>query len=162
MESVAPGTQPEPTHFVLGQLHRLKDEADRLERMASEQGRGAAIAEAMDRLRRRLAGHVRVEERLFTPMLRDSRGHRGLLMLENAHDELEHRAAEVHSEGCPATEVAALIRALRAHIEEENRVVRWASAVGAERLAEIAAWRADELFECAGGPTETWPGEWLG
>jgi hypothetical protein len=83
-------------------------------------------------------------------------------VLEDAHDELEHRAAEVQSQGCPAMEVVALGRALRAHIEEESRLVRWASAAAADRLAEIAAWRADELFECAGGPTETWPGEWLG
>ena len=83
-------------------------------------------------------------------------------VLENAHDALEHRAAEVHSKGCPATEVVALGRALRAHIEEESRVVRSASAAAAERLAQVAAWRADELFECAGGPTESWPGEWLG
>jgi len=161
METVS-GTQPEVTGFVLGQLRRLSDEVGTLERLASEIGSGAAIAEAMDRLRRRLAAHVLVEERLFTSPLRDSYGYRGLLVLENAHDALEHRAAEVHSKGCPATEVVALGRALRAHIEEESRVVRSASAAAAEGLAQVAAWRADELFECAGGPTESWPGEWLG
>lgn len=56
----------------------------------------------------------------------------------------------------------ALGRALRAHIEEESRVVRSASAAAPDRLCGIAAWRADELFECAGGPAESWPGEWLG
>jgi hypothetical protein len=158
----ASGIQPAVTGFVLGQLRRLGDAAGRLERMASDRGSGAAIAEAMDRLRHHLAAHVVVEERLFTSPLRDSHGYRGLLALENAHDALEHRAAEVHSKGCPATEVAALVRALRAHIEEESQIIRWASAAAADRLAEIAAWRADELFECAGGPTDTWPGEWLG
>jgi hypothetical protein len=158
----ASGTQPAVTGFLLGQLRRLSDEAERLERMASDWGGGAVIAEAIDRLRHHLAAHVLVEERLLTPPLRGSLGYRGLLRLENAHDELVHRAAEVQSKGCPATEVVALGRALRAHIEEESRVVQWASAAAADRLAQIAAWRADELFECAGGPTETWPGEWLG
>jgi hypothetical protein len=158
----ASGTHPPVTGFVLGQLRRLGDEAGRLERMASEIGSGAVIAEAMDRLRHRLAAHVLVEERLFTSPLRGKLVYRGLLALENAHDALVHRAAEVQSKGCLATEVAALGRELRAHIEEEDRVVRSASAAAADRLAEIAAWRADELFECAGGPTETWPGEWLG
>jgi hypothetical protein len=32
----------------------------------------------------------------------------------------------------------------------------------AERLAGVPPWRAADLFECAGGPTDTWPGEWLG
>lgn len=31
-----------------------------------------------------------------------------------------------------------------------------------DRLSQIPRWRADDLFECAGGPTESWPGEWLG
>jgi hypothetical protein len=161
METV-PGAQPEVTGFVLAQLRRLSDEAGRLEGMARVEGGGAAIAEAIDRLRHRLAAHVRVEERLFTSPLRGSPWHRGLLALEDAHEALEHRAAEVHSQGCPPLEVAALGRALRVHIEEECRVVLSASAAAASRLAGIAAWRADDLFECAGGPTETWPGEWLG
>jgi hypothetical protein len=161
MEAVS-GTQPAVTGFVLGQLRRLSDEADRLERLAGARGGGAALAEAVERLRHRLAAHVLVEERLLTAPLRGSAGYRDLLALENVHDALAHRAAEVQSQGCPAAEVEALGSALRAHIEEERQVVRSASAAGAERLAEIAAWRADELFECAGGPAPTWPGEWLG
>ena len=158
----APGTQPAVTAFVLGQLRRLSDEAGRLERLAVERGGGTAIAEAMDRLRHRFAAHVVVEERLFVSPLRGSPLCRGMVALENEHDALEHRAAQVQASGYRATEVVALGRALRAHIEEESRVVRWASAAAADRLSEIAPWRAHELFECAGGPTDTWPGEWLG
>jgi hypothetical protein len=151
METVA-GTQPEVTGFVLGQLRQLRDESGRLERMASEPGSSAAIAEAMDRLRHHLAAHVLVEERLFTATLRGGPAYRGLLALENAHDALEHRAAEVHTKGCPATEVVALGRALRAHIEEESRVVRSASAAAADRLAPIAAWRVRRAFRVRGRP----------
>jgi Hemerythrin HHE cation binding domain len=82
------GTQPAVTGFVLGQLRRLSDEAAGLERMANDRGSPAAIAEAIDRLRRRLGAHVIVEERFFTPNLRDSDGYRSLLALENAHDAL--------------------------------------------------------------------------
>jgi hypothetical protein len=53
-------------------------------------------------------------------------------------------------------------RALRAHIEEERRVVRSASVASRDRLAAIPPRHAAEFFECAGGPTDTWPGEWLG
>jgi hypothetical protein len=35
-------------------------------------------------------------------------------------------------------------------------------AVTAFVLSRIAPWHADDLLECAGGPTEAWPGEWLG
>jgi hypothetical protein len=156
------GTQPAVTAFVLAQLRALSDEADRVERMAAERGGDTAIAEAMERLRHRLAAHVVVEGRLFVSRLRGSLGYRDLLTLGDEHDALEHRAAEVQAGGCPAPEVAALGRALRAHIEEESRVVRSASVAAEDRLSEIPPWRADELFECAGGPTETWPGEWLG
>jgi hypothetical protein len=116
----------------------------------------------MDRLRHRRAAHVVVEERLFVRPLRGSRAYGNLLALESEHDVLEHRAAEVQASGCPVPEVAALSRTLRAHIEEESRLVRSASAEAEQRLSGIPPWRADELFECAGGPTETWPGEWLG
>jgi hypothetical protein len=160
MESTL-GAQPAVTGFVLGQLRRLSDEAGMLERMTSDRG-GGAITEAMDRLRHRLAAHVVVEERLFVRPLRGSRAYGNLLALESEHDVLEHRAAEVQASGCPVPEVAALSRTLRAHIEEESRLVRSASAEAEQRLSGIPPWRADELFECAGGPTETWPGEWLG
>jgi hypothetical protein len=116
----------------------------------------------MDRLRHRVAAHVLVEERLLVPCLRGSRGYRDLVRYEGEHDALEHWAAEIQASGCPAPEVAALGRALRAHVEEESRVVRSASAAARDRLGEIPSWRAAELFECAGGPTDTWPGEWLG
>jgi hypothetical protein len=155
-------TPPAVTTFVLAQLCRLGDDVGRLERMATESGGGAAVAEAVDRLRHRLAAHVVVEERLFVAPLRGTEGYRRLLALEDEHDALEHRAAEVQASGCLASAVLGLGRALRAHIEEEGRVVRAASAAGEERLSAIPPWRADELFECSGGPTETWPGEWLG
>jgi hypothetical protein len=158
----APSTQPAVTAFVLDQLRALNDEARWLERLATERGDDAATAEAMDRLRHRLAAHVIVEERLLVSPLRGSLGFRELLRLEGEHDALEHRVALVQASGCPAPEVAALGRALRAHIEEERRVVRSASVASRDRLAEIPPWRAAEFFECAGGPTDTWPGEWLG
>jgi len=157
-----PGTQPAVTAFVLAQLRALRDEVDRVERMAAERGGTSAIAEAMDRLRRRLAAHVVVEERLFVSLLHGSPAYRDLLTLEDEHDALEHRVAEVQAAGCPAPEAAALGRALRAHIEEESRIVLLASGTAERRLSEIPSWRAEELFECAGGPTQTWPGEWLG
>jgi hypothetical protein len=148
--------------FVLAQLRALSDEACELERTTAEQGEASAIAEKMDRLRRRLAAHVVVEERLLVSPLRGRRGYRELLRLEGEHDALEHRVAEIQAAGCPAPEVAALGRTLRAHIGEERRVVRSASAAAGARLSQIPPWRAAELFECAGGPTDTWPGEWLG
>jgi hypothetical protein len=157
-----PETQPAVTAFVLGQLRALSDEACGLERMATAPGEKAATAEAMRRLRRRLAAHVVVEKRLLVSPLQGSFGHRDLARLEGEHDALEHRAAEVQGSGCLAPEVAALGHALRAHIEEESRVVRSASVAAWDRLAGIPTWRAAELFECAGGPTDTWPGEWLG
>ncbi len=54
--------------------------------------------------------------------------------------------------------------------DEADKVERMAAERGGEaataetmdRLSEIPPWRADELYECAGGPTDTWPGEWLG
>jgi hypothetical protein len=156
-----PETQPAVTTFVLGQLRRLSDEAGRLERMANERG-GRAIVGAMDRLRHRLAAHVVVEERLFVRPLSGSRAPENLRALRSEHDLLEHRAAEIQGSGCAPSEVVALSRILREHIEEESRFVRSASAEAEQRLSEIPPWRADELFECAGGPTETWPGEWLG
>jgi hypothetical protein len=58
--------------------------------------------------------------------------------------------------------VADFARDLRAHIEYESRILRTAAASSGERLASIPRWRAEELFECAGGPTPAWPGEWLG
>jgi hypothetical protein len=156
------GTPPAVTEFVLAQLRRLGEDVGRLERMTAEHGGGAAVAAALDRLRHRLAAHVVVEERLFVSPLRGCDGYRQLLTLEDEHDALEHRAADVQARGCVAHAVLALGRALRAHIEEERRVVRSASAAGEERLSAIPSWRADELFECSGGPTDTWPGEWLG
>jgi hypothetical protein len=158
----APTTQPPVTAFVLAQLRALSDEARQLERMVAAPGDEAATAEAMRRFRHRLAAHVLVEGRLLVSPLRGSLGYRDLLRLENEHDALEHRAAEVEARGCPAQEVATLGRALRAHIEEERRVVRSASVASRDRLAAIPPWRAAEFFECAGGPTDTWPGEWLG
>jgi hypothetical protein len=155
-------SQPAVTAFVLAQLHALSDETHALERMAAERGGEAATAEAMDRLRHRLAAHVLVLERLLVSPLRGSLGYRELLTLEGEHDAFEHRAALVHASGCPPREVAALGRALRAHIAEERRLVRSASAAAERRLVEIPPWRADEFFECAGGPTDTFPGEWLG
>jgi hypothetical protein len=159
---VATGRQPAVTAFVLAQLRALRDKADRVERMATEPGGEAAIAEAMDRLRHRLAAHVVVEGRLFVSHLRGSLRYRDLLALENEHDALEHWAAEVQASGCPAAAVADLGRALRTHTEEESRVVRSASSAASDRLLEVPPWRADDLFECAGGPTDAWPGEWLG
>jgi hypothetical protein len=161
METAPPDTETAVTGFVLGQLRRLSDEAGRLERMARESG-GQPVAGAMDRLRHRLAAHVVVEERLFIGPLRGSHAHETLRALRSEHDLLEHRAAEIQARGCPPSDVAALGRTLRAHIEEESRLVRSASAQAEQRLSEIPPWRADELFERAGGPTETWPGEWLG
>ncbi len=158
----SPTRQPAVTAFVLGQLHALSDEARELERMAAGSGDDTATAAAMARLRQRVAAHVLVEERLLVSPLRGSRGYRELQRLEGSHDALQHRAAEIQARGCPAPEVAALGRALRAHIEEEGRAVRSASAAAGDRLAEVPPWRAAELFECAGGPTDTWPGEWLG
>ena len=155
-------TQPAVTSFLLAQLRALRDEAGRVGQMASERGSASAIAEAMDRLRHRLVAHVVVEERLLVSRLRGSHAYRDLLALEAEHDALEHQVAEVEAGGCPAPEVAALGHALRAHIEEESRLVRLASGEEEDRLSEIGPWRAGELFECAGGPTETWPGEWLG
>jgi hypothetical protein len=155
-------TQPAVTAFVLAQLRALSDEARGLERTAAERRGDAATAGALDRLRHRLAAHVLVEERLLVSPLRGSLGYRDLLRLEGEHDALEHRAAEVQASGCPAPEVAALGRALRVHIAAERRVVRSVSVAARDRLAEIPPWRAAEFFECAGGPTDTWPGEWLG
>jgi Hemerythrin HHE cation binding domain len=155
-------TQPAVTAFVLGQLRRLSDEAGRLERLAVERRDRTAIAEAMDRLRHRFDAHVVVEERLFVSPLRDSPLQGGMLALEDEHRTLDHRAAEVSANGYRATEVIALGLALRAHIARERRLVRRGSAMAADRLSQVAPWRAVELFECAGGPTETWPGEWLG
>jgi hypothetical protein len=153
--------QPAVTGFILGQLRRLRQEADLLEGMALERD-GRSVVEAMDRLRHRMAAHVVVEERLFLRCLGGGRAHGDVRALRREHDLLEHQAAEVQAGGCPPPEVAALGRSLRAHIEEERRLVRSASAAAGQCLSEVPAWRADELFECAGGPTETWPGEWLG
>jgi len=89
-------------------------------------------------------------------------GHRELLGLETEHDALGHRAAEVEASGCPAPDVVALVRALRTHIESESRAVRSASDVAQDLLTQVPSWRPAESFECAGGPTDTWPGEWLG
>jgi Hemerythrin HHE cation binding domain len=157
-----PTTQPAVTVFLLAQLRALRDEACRVERIASGSAGASAMAVAMDRLRRRLTAHVVVEERLLVSFLHGSHAYRDLLTLEDEHEALEHRVAEVQAGGCPAPEVAALGRALRAHIEEESRIVRLASGAAEHRLSEIPPWRAEELFECAGGPTQTWPGEWLG
>jgi hypothetical protein len=154
-------TQPAVTTFLLGQLHALGEEAGRVARLAAARDE-AGLARTVGRLRHRLAAHVRVEERLFVSSLRDSRAYRDLLGLENEHDLLVHRAAEVEAAGCRPAEVAALSRVLRAHIDEERRVVRLASWAARDRLAAIPPWRAPEVFECAGGPTDTWPGEWLG
>jgi hypothetical protein len=161
MEMSAAGV-PAVTAFVLRQLRALGDEADSIGRMASERHGDAALCEAVERLRHRLAAHVLVEERLLVAPLRSCREYHDLLALEDEHAALEHRAAEIRDEGCPAAAVADLSRDLHAHIENEDRIVRTASAAARERLSRIAPWRADELFECAGGPTETWPGEWLG
>jgi hypothetical protein len=150
------------TAFVLGQLRALVDEADSIGRMAAERCGDAAVCEAVERFRHRMAAHVLVEERLLVAPLRGCREYRDLLALEDEHEALEHRAAEIRDEGCPAAAVADLSRALHAHIENEDRIVRGVSAAAMERLARIPRWRADELFECAGGPTEAWPGEWLG
>jgi hypothetical protein len=128
METTAAGA-PAVTAFLLGQLRALCDEADSIERMASERHGDAALCEAMDRFRHRLAAHLVVVERLLVAPLRGCREYRDLLALEDEH---------------------------------EDRVVRAASAAAMDRLASIPPWRAPELFECAGGPTETWPGEWLG
>jgi hypothetical protein len=159
---VPPATQPAVTAFVLAQLRSLSGEALRIERMVVGRGAETATAEAMERLRHHLAAHVLVEERLLVSPLRGSLRYRELLTLEGEHDALGHRAAEVQARGCSAPAVLGLGRALRAHIEEEIQVVRSASVAAPDRLAGIPRWRADELFECAGGPTETWPGEWLG
>ncbi len=155
-------TQPPVTVFVLAQLRILSDEARGLVRLAAGQGGESAVTKAMDRLRHRLSAHVLVEERLLVSPLRGSVAYQELLMLEGEHDDLGHRAAQVQANGCPAREVTALGRALRAHIEQESRVVRSASVAARDRLAEVPPWRAAELFECAGGPTDSWPGEWLG
>jgi hypothetical protein len=82
--------------------------------------------------------------------------------LEEEHGALEHWAAEIHDGGCDAAAVADFARALRAHIDNERRILRAAAAASRERLSQIPRWRAEELFECTGGPTPAWPGEWLG
>jgi hypothetical protein len=155
-------SRPAVTAFVLDQLHELSSEARELERLATGGADAAATAEALDRLRHRLAAHVLVLERLLVAPLRGSLGYRALLTLEGEHDALGHRAVEVLARGCAAREVAALARALRAHVGEESRLVRSASAAAGRCLVGVPPWRADEYFECAGGPTGSWPGEWLG
>jgi hypothetical protein len=149
------------TAFVLGELRRLRDEANRIGRMASER-RDAALCEALERFRHHLAAQVLVERRLLVARLRGGRRYDRLLALEDEHDALEHRAFEIRDEGCPAAAVADFTCAARAHIENADRIVRDVSAASVERLASVPLWRAEELFECAGGPTDTWPGEWLG
>jgi hypothetical protein len=156
------GAPPPVTAFVLGQLRSLGDEAQDIGRMASERQPGAALSEALERFRHHLAAHVLVGKRLMVLPLRGARGYRDLLALEDEHEALEHRAAEIQQEGCPADAVADFSGAVRAHIANAGHVVRNVSAAAAGRLAGVPAWRAEELFECAGGPTGTWPGEWLG
>jgi iron-sulfur cluster repair protein YtfE (RIC family) len=149
------------TAFLLRQLGALTEEAERIGRMAAEH-RDAALGEALERLRHRLPAHVRVVERLLFAPLRDHAEYRDLLVLEEEHDGLEHRTAEIQHAGCDVAAVADFARDLRAHIENESRVLRTAAASSGDRLAGIPGWRAEELFECAGGPTRAWPGEWLG
>ena len=153
---------PAVTAFVLGQLRTLGDEALDIGRMASERQPGAALSEALERFRHHLAAHVLVGKRLLVAPLCGARGYRDLLALEDEHEALEHRAAEIQQEGCPVEAVADCTGAARAHIANAGHVVRNVSAEAAGRLAGVPAWRAEELFECAGGPTGTWPGEWLG
>jgi hypothetical protein len=65
---------------------------------------------------------------------------------------------------------AFVLAQLRRLSDEGSRLEGMAAERGGEattaetmdRLSEIPPWRADELFECAGGPTAIWPGEWLG
>jgi hypothetical protein len=158
----ATGTQPAVTGFVLGQLSRLDDEATGLERMAAERRGRERMAGAMDRLRRRLAAQVVVQRGLLVAPSSERPGSRDLLALAREHDRLEHRAAVVQAGGCPAPEVVALTRELHAHLDRAGRAIRLVSGNEAQRLATIPPWRAEELFERAGGPTDTWPGEWLG
>jgi hypothetical protein len=153
---------PAVTVFLLGQLGALADEASRIGTMAGEPHRAATLGEALDRLRHRLPAHVRVVERLLFVPLRGHGVYDDLLALEEEHGALEHWAAEIHDGGCDAAAVADFARALRAHIDNERRILRAAAAASRERLSQIPRWRAEELFECTGGPTPAWPGEWLG
>jgi hypothetical protein len=157
-----PTAAPDVTAFVLGQLQALRLEAHRMVRLATDPGCGPEVSAAMDRLRRRLAAHVLVEGRLLLPAVRESGEQRALARLEAEHDRLQHEAAEAQDRGCTAAEVADLVRALQAHIDQEARFVRSASAATRERLAGVPPWQAAEYFECAGGPCDTWPSEWLG
>jgi hypothetical protein len=161
MERASAGP-PAVAAFVLAQLRALRDDADRLSRATSERPGRAALAATMDRLRHRLAAHVLVVERLVVSPLRGSISSRDLAVLRNEHDALEHRAAEIQDACCPAAAAACLGRVLLAHITNEDRIVRAVSSSSSDRLSTIPSWRAEELFECAGGPTESWPGEWLG
>jgi hypothetical protein len=154
--------RPAVTEFVLGQLRALGDQADSIGRMASGPHDDEALCAAVERFRHHLAAQVLVERRLLVARLRGGRRYGDLLALEDEHDALEHRASEIRDEGCPAAAVADFSCTARAHIENADRIVRDVSAAGGERLASVPPWRAEELFECAGGPTDTWPGEWLG
>jgi hypothetical protein len=155
-------SSPAVTAFLLGQLDGLTDEAEGIGRVAAAPHRDAVLGEALDRLRHRLPAHVRVVERLLFVPLRDRAEYQDLLALEEEHNALEHRAAEIQDAGCDATAVADFARDLCAHIEHESRILRAAAASSGEQLSSIPGWRAEELFECAGGLTRAWPGEWLG
>jgi hypothetical protein len=117
---------------------------------------------ALDRLHHRLPAHARVVERLVLAPLQGQGKYRDLLALEEEHDSLEHRAAEIQDVGCDATAVADFARDLRVHIDNESRILRAAAASSGGQLSSIPRWYAEDLFECAGGPAPAWPGEWLG
>lgn len=149
---------------ILGRIRQFNDELlkelQALESMPCDPFNESAFLRVVSQLRSRLTAHVSVDGRLILGTLRE----RGLASpgliarLSGEHRSLLCRVVKLESGARSPAQLPRLARAIRDHLELESHLL---PPVG-EALSRVPAWRADELYERAGGATEYWVEHWLG